>query len=61
MEEKINEIMQECIGSSLFGKLSGLLGDKRIVIRFDESAIGNYVFDGKSLTLNSPLEKTVES
>ena len=54
LEEKINEIMQECIGSSLFGKLSGLLGDKRIVIRFDESAIGNYVFDGKSsvLTIN---------
>lgn len=46
--------MKECIGASLFGKLSGLLGDKRIVIRFDESGTGNYVFDGKSsvLTIN---------
>lgn len=54
LEEKINEIMKECIGASLFGKLSGLLGDKRIVIRFDESGTGNYVFDGKSsvLTIN---------
>ncbi len=62
LESKIEEILEDCMGANLYRKLTEKLGDnKRIVVRFDENASGNFTFNGEYSILTFNPDKRSEN